>query len=42
MNLEHVAYIRSRELELTTGEALPVSKYRLDALQKRLMDYLSG
>lgn len=42
VNLEHVAYIRSRELELTTGETLPVSKYRLDAFQKRLMDYLSG
>ena len=42
VNLEHIAYIRSRELELTTGEVLPVSKYRLDELQRRLVDYLSG
>lgn len=42
VNLDHIAYIRSRELELTTGEVLPVSKYRLDGLQKRLVDYLSG
>ena len=42
VNLEHIAYIRGRELELTNGESLPISKYRLDDLQKRLMDYLSG
>ena len=42
VNLDHVAYIRNQELELTTGEVLPVSKYRLDDLQKRLIDYLSG
>ena len=42
VNLEHIAYIRSRELELTTGAVLPVSKYRLDELQRRLVDYLSG
>ena len=42
VNLEHIAYIRSRELELTTGEVLPISKYRLDELQRRLVDYLSG
>lgn len=42
VNLDYVGYIRSRELELTTGEVLPVSKYRLDDLRKRLMDYLSG
>lgn len=41
-NLEHIAYIRGRELELTNGEILPISKYRLADLQKRLMDYLSG
>ena len=42
VNLDYVAYIRGQELELTTGEVLPVSKYRLDDLQKRLIDYLSG
>ena len=42
VNLDYIGYIRSRELELTTGEVLPVSKYRLEDLRKRLMDYLSG
>lgn len=42
VNLDYVAYIRGQALELTTGEVLPVSKYRLDDLQKRLIDYLSG
>ena len=42
VNLDYIGYIRNRELELTTGEVLPVSKYRLDDLRKRFMDYLSG
>lgn len=42
VNLEHIAYIRNRELELTTGEALPVSRYRLEDLQKRFVGYLRG
>lgn len=42
VNLDYIGYIRGRELELTTGEVLPVSKYSLDDLWKRLMDYLSG
>ncbi len=42
VNLDHIGYIRSRELELTTGEILPVSKYRLEDLQKQFIDYLSG
>lgn len=40
VNLEHIAYIRSRELELATGEILPVSRYRLEDLQKRFVGYL--
>lgn len=40
VNLDHIAYIRSRELELTTGETLPVSRYRLEELQKRFVNYL--
>lgn len=40
VNLEHIAYIRSRELKLTNGEVLPVSRYRLENLQKRFVDYL--
>lgn len=42
VNLACVAYIRSRELELVTGDILPVSKYRRKQVQEALMDYLSG
>lgn len=42
VNLEYVSYLRSRELELTGGAVLPVSRYRLDELQRRMVDYLSG
>lgn len=42
VNLERVRYIRSRELELTNGEILPVSRYRLEDLQKRFVAYMSG
>jgi DNA-binding LytR/AlgR family response regulator len=42
VNLEHIAYIRSRDLELTTGEVLPVSRYRADGLQKQFVSYLRG
>lgn len=41
VNLDCVGYVRSRELELTTGEVLPVSKYRLNGLRQRSVDYLS-
>lgn len=41
VNLEYVGYVRSRELELTTGEILPVSKYRLNELRQKIVDYLS-
>lgn len=42
VNLEHIAYIRSRDLELTTGEVLPVSRYRAEDLQKQFVAYLRG
>lgn len=42
VNLAYVAYIRSREIELTTGDILPVSKYRRKQVQETFMDYLSG
>lgn len=42
VNLEHIAYVRSRDLELTTGEVLPVSRYRVDDLQKQFVAYLRG
>lgn len=42
VNLAHIAYIRSRDLELTTGEVLPVSRYRADDLQKQFVAYLRG
>lgn len=40
VNLKYIAYVRSREVELTNGEVLPVSKYRLEDLKKRLVDYM--
>lgn len=42
VNLAYVSYIRSRDLELTTGDILPVSKYRRKQVEEKLMDYLSG
>ena len=42
VNLEYIAYIRSRELDLTTGETLLVSRYRLEDLQKQFVGYLRG
>lgn len=39
VNLKYIAYVRSREVELTNGEVLPVSKYRLEDLKKRFVDY---
>lgn len=42
VNLEHIAYIRSRDLELTTGDILPVSRYRTEDLQKQFVAYLRG
>lgn len=42
VNLEHIAYIRNRDLELTTGEVLPVSRYRVEDLQKQFVAYLRG
>ena len=42
VNLEHIAYIRSRDFELTTGEVLPVSRYRMEDLQKQFVAYLRG
>lgn len=41
VNLDYVGYVRNRELELTTGEVLPVSKYRQRELQQKLVNYLS-
>lgn len=42
VNLDYVSYLRSRELELSTGAVLPVSKYRLEELQRRMVSYLCG
>lgn len=42
VNLASVAYIRSRELELATGDILPVSKYRRKQVEEAFLDYLSG
>ncbi len=42
VNLDYASYLRSRELELSTGAVLPVSKYRLEDLQRRMVSYFSG
>lgn len=42
VNLEHIAYVRSRDLEMTTGDVLPVSRYRAEDLQKQFVAYLRG
>lgn len=42
VNLDYASYLRSRELELSTGAVLPVSKYRLEELQRRMVSYFSG
>lgn len=41
VNLDYVKYVRRRELELTIGNILPVSKYRLNDLRQRFINYLS-
>lgn len=42
VNLAFVHHLRCRELELKSGEVLPVSKYRLPVLRKQLLDYLGS
>lgn len=40
VNLAYIKHLRPREIELTGGETLPVSKYRLSEVKKRLLNYL--
>ena len=42
INLAYVRYLRYCELELKTGDVLPVSKYRQNAIRDKLMNYLAG
>ncbi len=42
VNLGFIRYLRRRELELTTGVSIPVSKYRQAEVQRKLMNYLQG
>ncbi len=42
VNLEYVRYLRYCELELKTGDVLPVSKYRQNATREKLFGYLEG
>ena len=42
VNLGFIRYLRRRELELTTGARIPVSKYRQAEVQRKLMNYLQG
>ena len=40
VNLAHVRYVRYCELELKSGECLPISKYRLAQFKSEFMKYL--
>lgn len=40
INLAFVRHLRSGEIELAGGKTLPVSKYRVQELRQRLMEYL--
>lgn len=40
VNLAYIKHLRPREIELTSGETLPVSKYRFAEVKKRLLQYL--
>lgn len=40
VNLAYVKYLRYCELELKTGDTLPVSKYRQNAVHEKLFSYL--
>ena len=42
VNLDYVRYLRHCELELKTGDVLPVSKYRQNATRDKLMNYLES
>lgn len=42
VNLGYIRYLRHRELELTTGVSIPVSKYRQAEVRRKLMNYLQG
>lgn len=42
VNLAYVRHLRPREIELSDGSTLPVSKYRAAELKKRLLAYLGG
>ena len=42
VNLAYVQRLDVRELELTTGEVLPVSRYRLPQVRKKLLDLLNS
>ena len=42
VNLAFVKHLRSYEIELADGRTLPVSKYRVPDLKKRLLGYMHG
>lgn len=42
VNLAFIKHLRSHEIELADGRTLPVSKYRVSNLKKRLLGYLQG
>ncbi|MDE7245497.1 MAG: LytTR family transcriptional regulator DNA-binding domain-containing protein, partial [Oscillospiraceae bacterium] len=42
VNLAFVKHLRPHEIELADGRTLPVSKYRISNLKKRLLGYVHG
>lgn len=42
VNLDYVSYLCSRELELSIGAVLPVSKYHLEDLKRKIMSYVQA
>ena len=42
MNLAYVRHLRYCELELKSGERLPISKYRLAQFKSEFMKYLKA
>lgn len=42
VNLAFIKHLRANEIELADGRTLPVSKYRVLELKKRLLEYMHG
>ena len=40
INLDYVDSVTMQDIILTTGETIPISKYRKDAFMKRIAEYV--